>query len=95
MTMMMTTTMTTTTQGVTMMVVTRQTKMSKTMRKWTSTNLHEISMPALKTWMNGLNHCPAEWRVWRKTKKRKHLNDLVKLSSVPEIGWSDKYLLRA
>jgi len=59
-----------------MMVLTRQTKMSKTMRrKRTTTSLHEISTPASKTWMNRLNHYPVKWKVWRKTRKRKRLND--------------------
>jgi len=71
--MMMTTT---TIQVVTTMVPTRQTKTLKTTRrKRTTTNLHEISMLALKTWMSRLNHCPVRWKVWKRTRKKKHLND--------------------
>ena len=69
-------TTTTMTQAVTTMVPTIQTKTSKTMRrKQTTTNLYEISMPALKTWMSRLNHYPVRWKVWRRTRKRKRPND--------------------
>lgn len=70
--------MTTTTmiQAVTTMVPTRQMRMLKTMRgKRTTTNLHEIWTPALKTWMSRLNHYPVRWKVWRRTRKRKRPND--------------------
>jgi len=79
-------------QVVKMMVPTRQTKRPMT-RKQTTTNLRETSTPALKTWMNGLNHYPVRWKVWRKTRKRKRLNDWTSLwlnvPSVLEAGWSD------
>ena len=71
-------TTTTTTQAVTTMVPTIQTKTSKTMRrKQTTTNLYEISMPALKTWMSRLNHYPVRWKVWKMTRKKKRLNDWI------------------
>lgn len=71
----MKTTTTMTTPEVTMMVPTKQMKKSRKMtRKQTTTNLHETSTPASKTWTNRLNPYPARWEVWRKT-KRKHLND--------------------
>ena len=69
------TTTTMTTQVVTMTVLTRQTTSTMTMRKQTTTNLCGISTPASKIWMNGLDHYPVRWRVWRKTRKRMHLND--------------------
>ena len=68
--------MTMTTPQVTTTVLTKPMRKRKKMtRKQIMTNLGETLTRASKTWMNRQNRCPVRWKVWKKTKRRKHPND--------------------